>query len=466
MFSTIPVDGDTSLLPNSVLIVEVSATALRSLSTTLTCVVPESSSWFHLAPYAVTFRVRSSLVMDLSSALNVGDNMSFRAAVMSGVAESGSPKFIRMANACLNASAVLCVPSVPADANGRSYPSKNSMICATAAPPELGGGMPMSSTPMALATIGSKILGRYAARSEDSITPPASLISFASASASSPVRSTLGPSFATRRSVAASRVLAHVSPSKSGDPSALRKTSFVTGNFARSSAISAISRARSLPTSKPSASAAAGSTSRRQGSRPCLSHARCKPASSAGTATAAPPNVLDLFAPFEPLPSTYISLYAAAGADSLKSIASVVPFARRITMNAPPPTPLECGWVTPRHSAVAIEASTAWPPSSSTAAPIALHRASSAATAPNVVDTCSSAADRGAALGGEVSEPDLGEEATAMIATKRMTFTTTEAAKTWTARDPSPRRSPRHSRIRRRMLPSRAAISARTRPPV
>ena len=160
----------------------------------------------------------------------------------------------------------------------------------------------------------------------------------------------------------------------------------------------------------------------------------------------------------------YMSLYAAAGAASRNSIASRVPFARRITMNAPPPMPLECGCVTPRHSAVATAASTACPPSSRTCAPIALHRGSSAATAPSVVDTCSSAVDRGACWG-ELGAVSLGEDATAMIVTRRMRLRTTEAATTCTARDPSARRSPRHSLIRRRMPPSRAAISARTRPP-
>lgn len=73
---------------------------------------------------------------------------------------------------------------------------------------------------------------------------------------------------------------------------------------------------------------------------------------------------------------------AAAGAVSRASINSVVPFAARIIINAPPPRPLAEGLTTPWHSAVATAASAACPPSASTSRPICEQRLLSAATMP------------------------------------------------------------------------------------
>ena len=55
-------------------------------------------------------------------ALNSGDSMSSTAAVKSGKPPgvSGSPRFIRIAKACLSASVRRWVPKVPAEASGLS----------------------------------------------------------------------------------------------------------------------------------------------------------------------------------------------------------------------------------------------------------------------------------------------------------------------------------------------------------
>mmetsp|Transcript_32818 Transcript_32818/g.82720 ORF Transcript_32818/g.82720 Transcript_32818/m.82720 type:complete len:259 (-) Transcript_32818:661-1437(-) len=256
--------------------VEVIATALRPSSTTERCVVPESSSWFHCAPYAVASLVASSEVFARSRALNAGDSMSASAVVKFGSPPgvSGSPRFMRMAKACLSASVIRCVPSVPADASGWSYPDRNSSTCATAAPPEDGGGIPSSVNPITAALSGATTRGRYCARSAVVTIPPASWMSWASEFASGPWRRMPGPSAATLRSVFASWRLTHMSPWSSGDcPSDLRNTAAVVGNLARNRACSAIFCASSFPTANPSARSAAGVTSRAQGSLPCRSHA-------------------------------------------------------------------------------------------------------------------------------------------------------------------------------------------------
>lgn len=84
------------------------------------------------------------------------------------------------------------------------------------------------------------------------------------------------------------------------------------------------------------------------------------------------------------------TLDAAEGAVSRESKASASPeSADRTTMKAPPPIPLDTGCTTPRHSAAATAASTAWPPARSAATPISEHRPSSAATTPTSDSTTS-----------------------------------------------------------------------------
>lgn len=73
---------------------------------------------------------------------------------------------------------------------------------------------------------------------------------------------------------------------------------------------------------------------------------------------------------------------ARRGAVSLMSKASAVPLASLKSRKAPPPMPLDAGLTTPRHSAAATAASTAFPPSRRRSLPILEHRPSSAATAP------------------------------------------------------------------------------------
>ena len=219
LLSTTPVDGDVTLDPNAVLTVLVSATAFRSASTTDTCVVPESSSWFHRAPYAEMSSVASSRVIARRRALNSGESMSASApdTFFPGHSASGSPRFIRIANACLNASTVRCTPSPPERTSGLSNPDMNSITCATAAPPLEVGGIPRMSNPNARETMGAETLGRYRAKSSAVITPPASRTSRANASARGPVRSASAPSVAMARSVRASAGLAHVSPTRRGE---------------------------------------------------------------------------------------------------------------------------------------------------------------------------------------------------------------------------------------------------------
>ena len=73
---------------------------------------------------------------------------------------------------------------------------------------------------------------------------------------------------------------------------------------------------------------------------------------------------------------------AAAGACMPKSMATVRPEARRITMKPPPPTPLIQGSTTPEQKAAATAASTALPPRCSISSAAAVAAGCLAAAAP------------------------------------------------------------------------------------
>ena len=140
-------------------------------------------------------------------------------------------------------------------------------------------------------------------------------------------------------------------------------------------------------------------------------------------------------------------------------------------MNAPPPAPLECGCVTPKHSVAATAASTADPPSASASAPTAEHRGSSAATAPSWVCTCVAWLVRSGGAGTEPSaSPRLGarsaDDATRPTTASASTaFSATLVCTHRVARSLSARAGVSHARNRAKNPPSYASSRARVRPP-
>mmetsp|Transcript_11317 Transcript_11317/g.39362 ORF Transcript_11317/g.39362 Transcript_11317/m.39362 type:complete len:363 (+) Transcript_11317:168-1256(+) len=355
-----------------------------SPSTMLKWLVPWSStswcSWFHLPPYTAASACvcASAYSASLSSPVKPASSMS--PTTPSTSTKSGSPRFMRSAKACLSASTTRCARSAsPAPARGSSKPPRKARACSTVAPPELGGGTPRSVCPKAPIVTGARSLGLYDLRSSIVRLPPAAVTSATRASAMGPSCSAAAPRSATARRVRPSAGLRSTSPSSHVVPSSLTYMPAAPGDLESSWRWLRSAAARWWPTLKPvSARAAAGSTSSAHGVRPCRSHMRRRPGTSPGTATARPPVLAASGFP------TYIRSCAAAGASSLASTASAVPLAARTSAKHPPPTPLLCGWTTPRHSAAVTAASAAFPPRPSTSFAISEHRASSAATAPRV----------------------------------------------------------------------------------
>ena len=150
-----------------------------------------------------------------------------------------------------------------------------------------------------------------------------------------------------------------------------------------SSAVLFISSAWKLSTSCPSrASATAGSTRSFHGSEPYFLCAMANPATLPGMPAARGPSWLSIVG--LPSLSRYMSRLALPGAISRKSSAVDFPSGNWMIMKPPPPMLPAVGWVTPRARPTATAASTALPPFSSTALPIAVACFSALVTAPRL----------------------------------------------------------------------------------
>ena len=142
-----------------------------------------------------------------------------------------------------------------------------------------------------------------------------------------------------------------------------------------------ISPCNTLDMTNPSrANFTAGSTNWAQGLLPYFSCAKAKPDTEPGTPEDRHPKMLS----FVGLPSgpIYISRVAFCGASSRKSRNVVLPLAKRISMNPPPPRLPAVGCVTASAKPTAIAASMALPPAFNTASPASAASGSCATTMP------------------------------------------------------------------------------------
>mmetsp|Transcript_137651 Transcript_137651/g.239322 ORF Transcript_137651/g.239322 Transcript_137651/m.239322 type:complete len:244 (+) Transcript_137651:2377-3108(+) len=224
--------------------------------------------------------------------------------------------------------------------------------------------------------MGSRSTGAYAARSAAVTMPPASWISFASLSASGPLYSHMGPSFAIRRKVWARTGCWTQSPSFTGTPLGRMMAAKGAKRGSSRNLVLLASTAVCSVTCQFSASSATGMTREDHASLPPRRWAMCSPCSSPGTAMARPPSV--------ELPGllTNMSGVAAAGATSRASMNSARSFLlSQVRMKAPPIGPELEGCTTPMHNAATMAASMAFPPRTSTSAPISEHFFAGVATA-------------------------------------------------------------------------------------
>ena len=172
-----------------------------------------------------------------------------------------------------------------------------------------------------------------------------------------------------------------MSPWRSGS-SPRKKIARVVAKRASAFCSSTSASARNWSTGKPClASAIAGAASCRSGLVPKRCKARCSPAGLPGTpADEAPKRTLS--SSRVPSARRYMPAVADCGAHSRKSNDVVVPSAMRTSKKPPPPRLPACGCVTASVSATATAASTALPPSRSTARPAAVACGSQLTTTP------------------------------------------------------------------------------------